>query len=358
MKKFLALTLALMMTLTLVACGGSGSSSSSGSTTPAASGSSSTPAASGSGETSFPSMTLKIALSATDTSTWADGLRYFDQLVQEATGGAVKCEIYASDQLTAGNQTEGIQAVIDGTTDMSVHSNIIYSNFDQRFNVVSLPFLFGTTDDADKVLDGAGGEALNKVAEGMGLHLVGIMENGFRHVTNNVHPIEKMADMKGLKIRVAGSQLLNRMYELWGANYTNANWSEVFTGLQTGTYEGQENPLPTADSASIAEVTKYLTYWTGTYDCLFFTINQELYDSMSPELQAIIDDAGAQAATYQRGINREQDEEIMARWEKDYGIQITRLSDEAAEEFRQTALPCYDEFRATITDEVMAAFGL
>ena len=88
--------------------------------------------------------------------------------------------------------------------------------------------------------------------------------------------------MNGLKMRVAGSQLLNRSYELWGADYTNANWSEVFTALQTGTYDGQENPLPTADAASIQEVQSYLTYWTGAYDCLFFCMNAELYNSCLP----------------------------------------------------------------------------
>ena len=92
--------------------------------------------------------------------------------------------------------------------------------------------------------------------------------------------------MKGLKIRVAGSSVLNNAYQAWGANWANANWSEVFTALQTGTYDGQENPLPTADGASIAEVQKYVTYWTGVYDCIFFTMNADLYNSLSPELQA------------------------------------------------------------------------
>lgn len=161
--------------------------------------------------------------------------------------------------------------------------------------------------------------------------------------------------MKGLKIRVAGSELLNREYDLWGANWTNANWSEVYTGLQTGTYDGQENPLPTADGASIAEVQKYVTYWTGVYDCIFFTMNGELYDSLDPELQAIVDECGQKAAQNQRKLEREGDQEVLAKW-KDAGVTVSELTPEAAAEFKEVAQPCYEEFADVLTPELIAAF--
>ena len=304
MKKFLALILALVRSLSLVACGGGDDT--------AAEDTTSDDTSSEESGTTFEEQTWKFTCSATENTPWADMGREFGELVSEATGGAVTVEVYAADQLTAGNQTEGIQGVMDGTIELSAHSNIIYSSFDQRLNVVSLPFLFDSFDDVDAKLDGAAGEAVGEVVESMGLHLLGIAENGFRHVTNSVRPIETVDDMKGLKLRVAGSELLNEEYTAWGANWTNANWSEVYTGLQTGTYDGQENPLPTADGASIAEVQKYVTYWTGVYDCIFFTMNGELYDSLSPELQAIVDECGQKAAQNQREKERAMDEEILA----------------------------------------------
>ena len=224
--------------------------------------------------------TWNFTCSTTETSTWAEGGRKFGELVEKATGGKIKVAVYAADQLTGGNQSEGIQALMDGDpVQISMHSNLIYSAFDQRLNVVSLPFLFDSFDDVDAKLDGDAGKAVGEVVESMGLHLLGIAENGFRHPTNSKLPIASLADMKGLKIRVAGSSVLNNAYQAWGANWANANWSEVFTALQTGTYDGQENPLPTADGASIAEVQKYVTYWTGVYDCIFFTMNADLYNS-------------------------------------------------------------------------------
>ena len=236
MKKFLALLLALTMALALVACGGGDDAASD---TTADSGDD---AAASTGE--FEEMTWKFACSATETSPWVDGAKEFARIVGEKTGGAITVQYYPADQLTAGNQTDGIQALMDGTTELSMHSNLIWSSFDQRFNVVSLPFLFSSTEEADAALDGAGGEALGEILESTyNVHLLGIAENGFRHITNSKHAIASKADMNGLKMRVAGSQLLNRSYELWGADYTNANWSEVFTALQTGTYDGQEVSL-------------------------------------------------------------------------------------------------------------------
>ncbi len=352
MKKFLALIMALALCLSLAACGGDSGSGSGGTTGGDSSGGGD---ASGDGGTEFPTMTWKYTCSATENTCWADMGRDFGDMVSEATGGAITVEVYAADQLTAGNQTEGIQGVVDGTIELSAHSNIIYSNFEPKLNVVSLPFLFSSFDDVDAKLDGAAGEAVGEVVEGMGLHLLGIAENGFRHVTNSVRPIEKMSDMQGLKLRVAGSELLGAAYTKWGANWTNANWSEVYTGLQTGTYDGQENPLPTADGASISEVQKYVTYWTGIYDCIFFTMNGELYDSLSPELQKIVDECGQKAAQNQRALERQGDEEVLKKWEES-GMTVTRLTDEAAEEFRQAALPCYDEFADVLTPELISAF--
>ena len=348
MKKFLALILALAMSLSLVACGG-------GKTEEPAKTDDAATEAPAEGETTFEKQTWKFACSATENTCWADMGRDFGKMVSDATGGAVTVEVYAADQLTAGNQSEGIQAVIDGTTELSAHSNLLYSAFDQRLNVVSLPFLFDSFDDVDAKLDGDGGKAVGEVVESMGLHLLGIGENGFRHPTNSVRPIESLADMQGLKLRVAGSELLNREYALWGANWANANWSEVYTGLQTGTYDGQENPLPTADGASIAEVQKYVTYWTGVYDCIFFTMNGELYDSLSPELQKIVDECGQKAAQNQRKLEREQDQIVLQKW-ADAGVTVSELTPEAAAEFKAASEPCYTEFEDVLTPELIAAF--
>ncbi len=297
----------------------------------------------------------KFTCSASMNTSWAGIGIDFGEMISEATDGAITVRVYPDDQLTAGNQSEGIQAVIDGSVDLSAHSNLIYSAFDQRLNVVSLPFLFDSFEDVDAKLDGEAGKAIGEVVESLGLHLLGIAENGFRYPTNNKRPITKMEDMKGLKLRVAGSALLNAAYGKWGANWGNANFSEVYTALQTGTYDGQENPLLSCESGSLSDVQKYMTCWTGVYDCIFFTINGELYKSLSPELQKIVDECGKKAVQIQREKVREENNLILKKW-KEKGVEITELSPEAAAEFKKAAAPLYEEFADRLTPELIAVF--
>ena len=280
--------------------------------------------------------TWNFACSTTETSTWADGGRKFGELMEKATGGKVKVNVYAADQLTNGNQSEGIQALMNGDpVQISMHSNLIYSAFDPRFNVVSLPFIYDSVEDADAKFDGEAGEKLKEILGEYGLHCMGIAENGFRELTNSVREVKTVDDMKNLKIRVAGSNLLMECYKRWGADATNMNWSETYTALQQNTVEGQENPLPAIDAASVQEVQPYCSMWDAIYDCLFFCINQEIYDGLTPEQQAVVDEAGQKAVEYERYINRSGDEEIMNRWKDKNGVTFTEKDDMDIESFKE-----------------------
>ena len=284
----------------------------------------------------WPETTWNFACSTTETSTWADGGRKFGELMEKATGGKVKVNIYAADQLTNGNQSEGIQALMNGDpVQISMHSNLIYSAFDPRFNVVSLPFVYDSYDDADAKFDGEAGEKLKEILGEYGLHCMGIAENGFREITNSKHEIKSVDDMKNLKVRVAGSNLLMECYKRWGADATNMNWSETYTALQQNTVEGEENPLPAIDAASVQEVQPYCSMWDAIYDCLFFCINQDIYDGLTPEQQAVIDECGQKAVEYERYINRSSDNEIKERWESKNGVTFTEKADMDIDSFKE-----------------------
>ena len=284
----------------------------------------------------WPEQTWNFTCSTTETSTWAEGGRKFGELIEKATGGKIKVNVYAADQLTNGNQSEGIQALIDGDpVQISMHSNLIYSAFDPRFNVVSLPFLFDSVEDADAKLDGEAGEKLKEILDEYGLHCMGIAENGFRQLTNSKQEVKTVDDMKNLKIRVAGSNLLMECYKRWGADATNMNWSETYTALQQKTVEGQENPLPAIDAASVQEVQPYCSMWNAIYDCLFFCINGDIYNNLTPEQQKVVDEAGQKAVDYERAINRAGDDEIMNRWQNENGVKITKYEDMDIDSFKQ-----------------------
>ena len=283
-----------------------------------------------------PKTTWNFACSTTETSTWADGGRKFGELMEKATGGKVKVNIYAADQLTNGNQSEGIQALMNGDpVQISMHSNLIYSAFDPRFNVVSLPFIYDSYDDADAKFDGEAGEKLKEILDEYGLHCMGIAENGFRELTNSKHEVKTLDDMKNLKVRVAGSNLLMECYKRWGADATNMNWSETYTALQQNTVEGEENPLPAIDAASVQEVQPYCSMWDAIYDCLFFCINEDIYNDLTPEQQAVVDECGQKAVEYERYINRSSDTEIKERWESKNGVTFTEKSDMDIDSFKE-----------------------
>lgn len=254
LKKLVALILALVTALSLVACGSGGNGSGGGDSTD--------------GDTSnFPKMTWSAATSGAEGSNFDVGLEKFSELLQEKTGGAIKLDIYCSDQLTNGNQADSIQANIDGTIDVTFQADGVWGNFDTVFSVPNLPFLFDNYDDVDsKLINGEGGKYLmNAMDSKFNVKCLGIGENGFRYLTNSKYPVKTPDDLHDLKLRIGGAPILVSTYESWGVDYTTAAWAEVYTGLQTKLYDGQENPIAVADASSIQEVQKYVTAWTANY---------------------------------------------------------------------------------------------
>ena len=192
---------------------------------------------------------------------------------------------------------------------------------------------------------------------------MGIAENGFRQLTNSRQEVRSVDDMKNLKIRVAGSNLLMECYKRGGADATNMNWSETYTALQQKTVEGQENPLPAIDAASVQEVQPYCSLWNANYDCLFFCINGDIYNSLTPEQQEVIDECGKLATDYEREINRAGDDEIMSRWQKENGVTITQNEDMDIDSFKKAVDGIDEWYQKELEDqgyddakELIAAF--
>jgi C4-dicarboxylate transporter DctM subunit len=332
-RNILALSLALLMTASLAACGSSSSSGSAAASSGAA------------GGTSFEPMTWSAVTSGADSSNFAAALYKFGELVSERTNGAVTVNVFPSDQLTNGNAVDSLQGQMEGTIDIAFQADGIWSNFDPRFNVLILPFLFSTTDEVDeKLFNGAGGEYLvNMLENEQGVKCLGIGENGFRYITNSKHEVCTPDDLKDLKLRVGGSPLLTRTYELWNCDYTTANWAEVYTGLQTGLYDGQENPVAVSHASSIQEVQKYVTAWTAQYSCMFLTMNSDLYNSLSDELKAIVDECGAEACAYQVELTRQQCADYLKEWETDYDIKVHYTTEDEVEQFKALSDVLYTE---------------
>lgn len=347
MKKTLALILALVMVFALCACGNSGTATPS--TQAPTGGNSGAPSASGE------KINLKFSTSTSETSTWTLAAYHFADLVSEASGGNITVDVYSSDQLSGGDQSKGIELLMDGSTDMTFHSNLVYSKLDDRFNVISLPWMFDDFEDVDTTLAGAAGDALKDILLEKGILCLGFGENGFREITNNVREIKTVDDFKGVKFRVNNSNMLISTYKCLGADPTSMNWSEVFTALQQGAIDGQENPTDVISSSAINEVQKYMSLWDCTYDALILGFNKETFDSLSPEYQQIITDSAKQCCEYQIELNRSNVEEQLAAFAEG-GMTITQKADMDMENIMAAVKPVYVEYETIIGSDLLALF--
>ena len=344
MRKLLAITLIAVMVLSigLTGCGNDGGTQQPGG---------SSGGSSGGGE----KQVLNMSVTSASGSTWEKGALYFAELVNERTDGKIQINVYPNEQLSGGNQGKGIEMLMSGATDLTYHSNIIYSIMDERFGVISLPFLFSSTDDVDAALAGAGGEAINEILLEKNVVGLGFGENGYRQITTNTGPIESLEDMKGLKIRIPGMKMYTSLFRALGADPLTMNFAEVFTSLQQGTIDGHENPIDTIYTSKIHEVQKYMTMWDYSYDALILGINKDLFESFDAETQQIFRDAGKEACEYQVKVNRELAEEQIEEF-KAGGMQINVLSEEAKAPFREAVQPVYEEYEPIMGADLIDLF--
>ena len=139
-------------------------------------------------------------------------------------------------------------------------------------------------------------------------------------------------------------------YRAWGANATNMNWSETYTSLQQNTVEGQENPLPSIASASVQSVQKYISLWNAYYDCLFFCMNGDVYNSLSDEQKRIVDENAQKAVDYERAINRYECEELIKDWKANNVISVIETEEIDTESFRKAASGVADWYKKQLLD--------
>lgn len=306
-------------------------------------------------ETEFPTMTLKMSVTTAESSPWTKGAEYFADLVNERTGGKVTINVFPNEQLSNGNQPGGIEQLQNGVTDLSFHSNIIYSVLDPKYSVISMPWILPTNEMADAALAGAPGEAIKQITREKGIEPLAFGENGFRQVTNSKKAITSPADMAGMKIRIPSMEMYIDLYKALGTDPTVMNFAEVFTALQQGAIDGQENPLAVIVSSNLYEVQDHISLWNYSYDALILGMNKAKFDSMSPELQQIFLESAEEACAYEIQLNREE-EAANLEMLKEKGMTVTELTEEQIAEFREMVQSVYDKHEDIIGKDLMDMF--
>ncbi|MCR4666819.1 MAG: DctP family TRAP transporter solute-binding subunit [Desulfovibrio sp.] len=253
-------------------------------------------------------LTLKLGHIAEPENPYGQGADHFAKLVKERSNGEVIIQVYPSSQL--GNQRDLVEGLTLGTVDMTLTGTAVLGNFVPEVSIFDLPFLFRNVEHAYKALDTIGME-LCKKGEQRGMITLAIWENGVRHMTNNVRPIRKPEDMKGLKFRVMEQPVYIQMMKSLGASPTPMAMSELYTALQKGVIDGQENPLAHIATKRFYEVQKYISLTGHTYAPEPVLISTMAWKKLSPEQQNIVRQAAIDTRDWQRKLCRELEGKFM-----------------------------------------------
>ncbi len=300
---------------------------------------------------------LSLAVNGTDTQIDTLVANHFADLVAEKSNGSIVINVFPNDTLAGGNSTKGVEYIATGGSDLGIYATSVLANIEPKVSVSTLPWTFESYEDASKTIDQTGGQYYKKVLAPKGITYLGSFHNGFRQLSNSKHPVTTVADLQGLKLRVPGSAVYMDFFNALGANPTAMSWSEVFTAIQQGTIDGQENGVSITKSAKMDEVQPYITIWNYSYETDLFIANTEIWDSLDEETQSIIEECVKESCAWGRQ-KVEQDEETIIQEFKDEGIQVDVLTEEQLQPFKEQIQGVLDKHKAIYGEEAIKAFGI
>ncbi|QST00664.1 TRAP transporter substrate-binding protein [Pontibacillus sp. ALD_SL1] len=336
MKRLLTVALTAMLILVLAACGGKESEGNSSSN--------------GDGSDSGEEKVIRAGIGLNDKHPQYKGLLKFKEIVEEKTDGSIKVETFHSGQL--GDDRTMIENLQINSQQVVIPSTAPMANFVPEFSVFDIPFLFPSEDVADQVLDGETGKKILDKLEGQDLKGLAYWENGFRDLTNSKRAVSSVEDFDGLKIRTMENDLHLDAFKALGANPTPMAFTELFTAMQQGTVDGQENPYATIYLQKFYEVQDHVSNTHHIYSPFVFLMSKTFFDNLSEENQKIVKEAAEEAGEYERKLNREANEKYLKKLQEE-GMEFTEITDEAREEMKKKVQPVVDEYKSKIGEDIV-----
>ncbi|MDR1778262.1 MAG: TRAP transporter substrate-binding protein [Clostridiales Family XIII bacterium] len=278
-------------------------------------------------------------------------LEFIEPEIEKRSNGRIDVEIYNNSVL--GGDRELYEALQLGTLECSCGPLSVLTNFDATFGISDLPFLYENAEIADAALDGEWGAKLAENLPEQGMRVIVYVENGYRNISNSKKPITSLADLSGMKIRVMESPVYLSTWKALGTNPTPIAFSELYTALQNGTVDGQDNGPGLTYTSKVYEVQPYYTVSEQQYAASANVVSEAWWQSLSEEDQAVITEVFEEYRDLQRAKNREMESEYIALMEE-YGVQVNYLSDEAKAEFKEACQAVWTEMEATYGEELMA----
>lgn len=256
-----------------------------------------------------PEFLLRASLLVAEDHTWFRAFDHFGELLEERSDGRIKLQTYPSEQLA--KEIEAIRMIQAGVIDMTTTSALL-SNWTEIMAFCEMPFLMDSMEDADNMLNGPVGELIgSEMVSKTGLRPIGYFQAGPRHLTSN-RPIRHPDDLQGLVIRIPSVPAFITAWSALGAKTTPIAFSEVFTSLQQGVINAQENPLPLTKMAAMYEVQKYVNLTSHNFGWTYPVIGEKTFQSMPADLQKIFLECAREMQAYERQLFLKNDALVRA----------------------------------------------
>lgn len=235
----------------------------------------------------------------------------FAQEVNQALKGKVEVRVFHSSQL--GSDEAMIKGIRVSSPEMQIPSTVM-STVDQRYGVFEMPYLIVSRAHMKKAAESpAVQKALFEPLPARGIRVLGVWENGFRHITNNVRPIVRPDDLKGIKLRVPGGVWRVKMFQAYGANPSPMPFGEVYSALQSGVMDAQENPFSQIYSAKFHEVQKFLSLTGHVYTPAFLIVSEDFWKKLPKDVQDTIARIARETGDFARSEGERLDRELQSK---------------------------------------------
>ena len=278
------------------------------------------------------------------------GMEKFKEIVEKNSGGKIKVNVFPGGAL--GSDQANVSAIQGGTLEMASMNSGIFANQVKEFAIFDFPFLFGSSKEADAVVDGPFGKKLHARLEDKGIVGLGYYELGFRHISNSKRPINKVEDLEGLKLRVIPNPINVDWVKALGANPTPLPFPELYSALEQKAVDGQENPVATINGAKLYEVQKNLALTGHQYNPQSVIISKKFWEKLSAAEKKIVGDAVAESAKFQREKSRALEASILENLKKN-GMQVTQLSEAEMGKLRDKMRPVTAKYGVTVGQDVV-----
>lgn len=297
-------------------------------------------------------ITAKFAVTLQESSHQGQGVAKFVQIVDARSQGRIKIKPFYNAAL--GNDVQVTSALQGGTIEFVVPQTTTLTGMVKAFEVLDYPFLFDSEKEAEAVLDGEVGRRLLEMLPAKGLVGLGYWENGFFNFTNSRHPIARLEDFNGLKLRAVQARISQESIKALGANPVPLAVPELYTALETRTVDGQGTTSAVTAALKLDEVQKYLSLTRHAYGAFIPLVSKKFWDKLSEADRKLLVDAAIEARGYQRTVAREQDkaaEKAMA----DKGIKVNAIAPAERDRMRATMKPLWERFAAEGDADIFAA---